>query len=312
MGEGVSAFIDEYLTTIRMPNVRITDIIEILIISVILYYLMVWIRKTRAWSLLKGVIVVLGFLLIAAIFNMTTILWIAKECFSIAAVAVVVVLQPEMRRALESLGKKNIFSSFLVTDNAQAGRYSDKTVDEIVKASFAMGREKTGALMVFEQNDSLEDYDKTGIVIDAAVSSQLLINIFEHNTPLHDGAVIFRKDRIVSATCYLPLSDNRELSKALGTRHRAGVGISEVTDSLTVIVSEESGKVSVAYGGELYNGLSQEGLREKLEMIQDKPTEESKKGLGSIIKDNHISGKIERRKTRTSGDNIRKSNSDAV
>ena len=138
--------------------------------------------------------------------------------------------------------------------------------------------------MVFERNDSLEDYEKTGIAIDAAISSQLLINIFEHNTPLHDGAVVFRKDRIVSATCYLPLSDNRDLSKALGTRHRAGVGISEVTDSLTVIVSEESGKVSVAYGGELFNGLTQEGLREKLELIQDKPVEESKRSISSIIK----------------------------
>lgn len=284
MGEGVSEFIDEYLTAIRMPSIHVTDVIEILIISVILYYLMVWIRKTRAWSLLKGVIVVLGFLLIAAIFNMTTILWIAKECLSIAAVAVVVVLQPEMRRALESLGKKNIFSSFLISDNGVSGRYSDKTIEEIVKASFSMGREKTGALMVFERNDSLEDYEKTGIAIDAAISSQLLINIFEHNTPLHDGAVVLRKDRIVSATCYLPLSDNRDLSKALGTRHRAGVGISEVTDSLTVIVSEESGKVSVAYGGELFNGLTQEGLREKLELIQDKPVEETKRSISSIIK----------------------------
>ena len=182
-------------------------------------------------------------------------------------------------RALEQLGQKNIFFSFLSSDaNKQKGRYSDHTIDEIVKASFAMGRVKTGALMVFERNETLAEYEKTGIQIDAAVSSQLLINIFEHNTPLHDGAVIFRGDRIVSATCYLPLSDNRNLSKALGTRHRAAVGISEATDSLTVIVSEETGKVSVAYGGDLSSGLTQEGLREKLEMIQDKPQEENKRG----------------------------------
>jgi len=289
MSDQFSAFIDEYLTAIRLPNIRVTDVIEIAIIAVILYYLMVWIRNTRAWSLLKGLIVVLGFLLIAAIFNMTTILWIAKECFSIAVIAVVVVLQPEMRRALEQLGKKNIFSSILVLDNyGKDGRYSDHTVDEIVKAAFAMGREKTGALMVLERKDSLEDYEKTGINIDAVVSSQLLINIFEHNTPLHDGAVIFRENKIMAATCYLPLSDNRNLSKALGTRHRAGVGISEITDSLTIIVSEESGKVSVAYGGELFNGLSQEGLREKLELIQDKPVEENKKSFRTKLKETKI------------------------
>ena len=131
--------------------------------------------------------------------------------------------------------------------------------------------------MVLERNESLAEYEKTGIAIDAAVSSKLLINIFEHNTPLHDGAVIFRGDRIVSATCYLPLSDNRNLSKALGTRHRAGVGISEATDSLTVIVSEENGKVSVAYGGNLYTSLTQEGLREKLEIVRDRPVEENTK-----------------------------------
>jgi diadenylate cyclase len=140
--------------------------------------------------------------------------------------------------------------------------------------------------MVFECGESLAEYEKTGISIDASISSQLLINIFEHNTPLHDGAVIFRNDRVVSATCYLPLSDNRNLSKALGTRHRAGVGISEATDSLTVIVSEENGKVSVAYKGELYSGLNQEGLREKLELIQNKNEEETKKPRRIRLKTN--------------------------
>ena len=161
---------------------------------------------------------------------------------------------------------------------------ANDAIDEIVKAAFAMGRTRTGALMVLERNETLVEYEKTGIVIDAVVSSQLLINIFEHNTPLHDGAVIIRGDRVMSATCYLPLSDNRSLSKALGTRHRAAVGISEATDSLTVIVSEENGKVSVAYGGELFSGLNQEGLREKLEMVQDKPAEEVKKGWRNKVK----------------------------
>ncbi|MCR5248993.1 MAG: diadenylate cyclase CdaA [Lachnospiraceae bacterium] len=278
----LSLFVQDYIENIHMPRIRITDIIEILIISFLVYHIMLWVRGTKAWSLLKGLIVILGFLLLAGLFNMSTILWIAEKSLSMMVIAIVVVLQPELRRALEQLGQKNIIFSFLNSDSSkQKGRYSDHTIDEIVKASFAMGRVKTGALMVLERNESLAEYEKTGIAIDAAVSSQLLINIFEHNTPLHDGAVIFRGDRIVSATCYLPLSDNRMLSKALGTRHRAGVGISEATDSLTVIVSEENGKVSVAYGGELFGSLTQEKLREKLEMIQDKPHEETKKqGVG--------------------------------
>lgn len=284
--EKIYGFIDEYLTTIHLPNILFTDIVEIVIISFAIYHILVWIRNTRAWSLLKGVIFIIIALLIAAAFNMNTILWIAEKCLSIAIIAVVVVLQPELRRALEQLGRKNFLSSLIGEMNKAEGRYSDRTIDEIVKASFAMGRVRTGALMVFECTESLSEYEKTGISVDAVVSSQLLINIFEHNTPLHDGAVIFRNDRVVSATCYLPLSDNRNLSKALGTRHRAGVGISEATDSLTVIVSEENGKVSVAYRGELFSGLNQEGLREKLEMIQNKPVEEAKRGWRGRSKKN--------------------------
>ena len=279
MGESIRTFLENYLSQVHMPNIKITDILEILIIAFVIYKVMVWVRNTKAWALFKGLIVILGFLFIAAMFNMNTILWVAENCLSVAVIGIVVVLQPELRKALEQLGKKNIFSSILLNSDGyrDEGRYSNHTIDEIVKASFAMGRDRTGALMVFERKDSLSEYEKTGIILDSVVSSQLIINIFEHNTPLHDGAVIFRGDRIVSATCYLPLSDNRNLSKALGTRHRAAVGISEVTDSLTVIVSEENGKVSVAYGGELFNGLNQEGLREKLELIKEKPFEENKK-----------------------------------
>ena len=142
-----------------------------------------------------------------------------------------------------------------------------------------MGKVKTGALIVVKQKDPLGEYERTGIEVDGIVTSQLLINIFEHNTPLHDGAVIVRGDRVTYATCYLPLSDNMELSKDLGTRHRAGVGISEVTDSMTVIVSEETGKISVAYGGKLSRGLSGEELEEELKKIQNKPAEEKGRRL---------------------------------
>lgn len=261
--------------------VRWTDIVEILIISFLVYQIMLWIKNTKAWSLLKGLVIIMFFILLAAIFQMSTILWIAENVLSLAVVAVVVVLQPELRKALEQLGRKNIFSALLTFDNGKeaGGRFSDKTVNEIVRASFEMGKVKTGALMVVEQNYSLEEYERTGIEVDGIVTSQLLINIFEHNTPLHDGAVIIRGNRVTSATCYLPLSDNMGLSKDLGTRHRAAVGISEATDSLTVIVSEETGYVSVAYEGILLRNVDMDTLREKLQLIQNKQVEEKKRRL---------------------------------
>ena len=274
-------FAEAYLTKLHMPSIHCTDIAEIIILTFLIYHILVWIKNTKAWALLKGVVVIGVFVLLAAIFKMNTILWIVSNVFSIAAIAMVVVLQPELRKALEELGRKNLFSSILSFDSGKTmdGRFSDRTINEITKACVEMGKVKTGALIVIEQNQPLGEYERTGIDVDGIVSSQLLINIFEHNTPLHDGAVIVRGNRVVSATCYLPLSDNMALSKELGTRHRAGVGISEVTDSLTVIVSEETGKISVAYGGKLERGLDAERLKERLSDIQNKPTEEKKRKL---------------------------------
>ncbi|MCM1121423.1 MAG: diadenylate cyclase CdaA [Eubacterium sp.] len=277
----LNTFISTYLTKLHMPTIHWTDVAEIFILTFLAYHILVWIKNTRAWALLKGVIVIAVFILVAALFRMNTILWIVSNVFSIAAIAIVVVLQPELRKALEELGRKNFFSSIVTFDSGkpEGGRFSDRTINEIAKASFEMGKVKTGALIVIEQDQSLSEYERTGIDVDGIVSSQLLINIFEHNTPLHDGAVIVRGNRVVSATCYLPLSDNMALSKDLGTRHRAGVGISEVTDSLTVIVSEETGKVSVAYGGQLERGMDIERLKARMADIQNKPTEEKKRKL---------------------------------
>ena len=271
--------IDTYLGSLHMPTIRWTDIAEILIIAFLVYNIQVWIKDTKAWSLFKGLVVILIFILVAAIFNMSTILWIVKNIFSIAVIAIVVVLQPELRKALETLGRKNFFESFFpsIKPASDEGLFSDHTTNEIVRASVEMSKVRTGALIVIEQTQSLSEYERTGIEIDAVVSSQLLINIFEHNTPLHDGAVIVKGDRVTSATCYLPLSDNMKLSKELGTRHRAGVGISEQTDSLTVIVSEETGYISCAYHGVLSRNLSADELKEKLESIQNKKTEDTKK-----------------------------------
>ena len=276
--ENVRQFSNRYLTWLSMPTIMWTDIVEIIIISVLVYNVLVWIKNTKAWSLMKGILVILVFVFFAAVFNMTTILWIAKNVTGIAVTALLVVFQPELRKALEQLGKRNMFSNLLQFDNTRvAGElFSDKTIAEIVRAAYEMGRAKTGALIVVENNDSLVDYERTGILIDSVVTSQLLINIFEHNTPLHDGAVVVRGNRIISATCYLPLSDNMELSKELGTRHRAGVGISEATDSFTIIVSEETGRVSVAQNGVLTRNIDADVLRKKLEVLQNKTIEEKK------------------------------------
>ena len=263
-------FIRDYLVKLYIPRITWTDIIEIVIIAFVIYNVMVWIKNTKAWVLLKGIIIVVIFALIAYILNLKTILWIAGKTISVGIIALVIIFQPELRRALEQLGRKKIlFGLFRFNDGREKGeRFSSKTAEEIVRACFDMGAAYTGALIVIEQDMVLEEYEKTGITVDGLVTSQLLINIFEHNTPLHDGAVIIRGDRVVAATCYLPLSDNMELSKQLGTRHRAGVGISEVTDSMTIIVSEETGKVSVAVGGELIHDIDADSLRNKLEYLR--------------------------------------------
>lgn len=272
----LNSFAEKYLTNLHIPFIQATDILEIIIISFLVYHILLWIKQTRAWALLKGLIVILVFLFIAVLFNMTTILWIAQNVFSIAMIALVVMLQPELRKALEELGRKNFFSSMIV-DKKDVNKLSARTINEIVKACVEMGKVRTGALIVVEKMQSLADYERTGIEVDGLVSSQLLINIFEKNTPLHDGAVIIRENRVTSATCYLPLSDNMALSKELGTRHRAGIGISEVTDSVTVIVSEETGKISVAHEGELETGLDADRLRECLTNLTLEPGDEEEK-----------------------------------
>ena len=271
----LSAFVDKASTYISIPNISISiiDIIEILIISVLFYHVLVWIKNTRAWNLFKGIIVILIFVLVAAFFQMNTILWLAKNTLDIGLLAVVVIFQPELRHALENLGGKKFFGNLFTIGRSEEVKFSDKTIDELVKACFAMGKVKTGALIVIEDSIRLDEYIRTGIDVDGLLTSQLLINIFEKNTPLHDGAVIVRGDRVVSATCYLPLSDSLRLSKDLGTRHRAAVGISEVSDSLTIVVSEETGKGSVAMKGDIHHDVDADFLKKQLQFLQNKTYE---------------------------------------
>lgn len=274
----MGAFWEKASIYLNLPKITMTDVVEILIITFLFYYMLVWIKNTRAWVLLKGIMVILLFVLVAAVFQMNTIIWIAKNTLSVAITAIVIIFQPEIRKALENLGQKNFLTSFFAFDfsKGEIAKFTDKTINELVKACYEMGKVKTGALIVIEDEIVLSEYERTGIAVDGILTSQLLINIFEKNTPLHDGAVIVRGDRVVSATCYLPLTDSLSISKDLGTRHRAAVGISEVSDSLTIVVSEETGKVSIAMGGELYRNVDAEFLKNKLSFIQHREKKVSK------------------------------------
>jgi diadenylate cyclase len=274
----MGAFWEKASIYLNLPKITMTDVVEILIITFLFYYMLVWIKNTRAWVLLKGIMVILLFVLVAAVFQMNTIIWIAKNTLSVAITAIVIIFQPEIRKALENLGQKNFLTSFFTFDfsKGEIAKFTDKTINELVKACYEMGKVKTGALIVIEDEIVLSEYERTGIAVDGILTSQLLINIFEKNTPLHDGAVIVRGDRVVSATCYLPLTDSLSISKDLGTRHRAAVGISEVSDSLTIVVSEETGKVSIAMGGELYRNVDAEFLKNKLSFIQHREKKVSK------------------------------------
>lgn len=281
----------------RIPDMDLASMIEILIISFLIYHILIWIKNTRAWALLKGLAFILIFWLVAAYFHMNTILWLGSNILGYVVTALIIVMQPELRKALEELGNKEIISNvlpFAGTKRAE-GAFSDRTINEIAKACVEMGKVKTGALIVIECKSPLGDFERTGIDVDGLVTSQLLINIFEHNTPLHDGAVIVRGNRVASATCYLPLSDNLNLDKNLGTRHRAGLGISEVTDAVTVIVSEETGKISVAYKGGLTRNLDSEGLKEILRIAQPGGSEDTKKSY-KIFKGRSRTDKVENRK----------------
>lgn len=248
-----------------VPNMTLKNILEIVIIAFVVYEVLVWIKNTRAWTFLKGILFICAFALAAAVLELDTILWLLGKASYIAITALLIIFQPELRRALEQLGSKNVLTGLFANDDGKVKEtFSEKTINELTRACFEMGKVKTGALMVIEMETSLSDVERTGIEVDGIITSQLLINIFEHNTPLHDGAVVIRGNRVTAATCYLPLSDNMDISKDLGTRHRAAVGISEVTDSLTLVVSEETGRVSVASGGRLIRVSDAEQLKEIL------------------------------------------------
>ncbi|HAT02634.1 MAG TPA: TIGR00159 family protein [Oribacterium sp.] len=255
-----------------LPPFGFRNTLEIIIIAALVYEFLLWIKTTRAWQLLKGLLVIAAFISFAALLQLTTITWLLERISTVAIIAAIVIFQPELRKALEQLGSRNFIANLIPDDVVK--HTSQNTVEEVVKATFEMAKKKTGALIVIQQDQSLKDIEDTGIRINGLVTSALLINIFEKNTPLHDGAVVIVGDKVTSATCYLPLSDT-DISKDYGTRHRAALGVSEVTDAITVVVSEETGKVSVAVNGALRRVQDAEALRAVLPNVAPGPADKN-------------------------------------
>ena len=253
-----------------------TSILDIIIVIFLLYCFIKMVKGSRAWQLIKGIAFLIIATWISRLLNLNILNSILTGIMNWGVIAIIVIFQPELRRALDRLGEKQFWSNAVMFDKKENVRFTDETIDALVKASFEMGAVKTGALIVVEQETVLTEYERTGIELDCLMSRQILINIFEHNTPLHDGAIIVRGDRIVSATCYLPLTDNLKISKDLGTRHRAALGISEVSDAMVIVVSEETGHVSIAQGGQLARNVTPEYLRVRMNALQNKEVEMAK------------------------------------
>ncbi|GGL64513.1 cyclic di-AMP synthase CdaA [Sporolactobacillus putidus] len=251
----------------------LTDIIDILIVTYLIYKVILIIRGTKAVQLAKGILVIVGVWFLSSLFQLKTLEWILNNAITYGLFAIIVIFQPELRRVLEQLGRGRLFSRGTIVEEQHK-----QMTDAIVKASSYMAKRRIGALMSIERKTGLNDYIETGIPLHGNLTSQLLINIFIPNTPLHDGAVIIRGNEVVAAACYLPLSESPFISKELGTRHRAAMGVSEVTDSLTVVVSEETGGITVTKNGEMFRDIPEERLAEILQTELNK----SEKNNGSL------------------------------
>lgn len=257
-----------------LTEIRIKDIIDILIVSYVIYQLILLIRGTRAIQLLKGILVVVLAWALSIWFNLNTLQWMMNQMFTFGLLAVIIIFQPELRRALEQLGRGKLFQRTGSSDEEQD---VTKRIADILKALSHLSKRKIGALIVFERETGLNEYIESGIPLESQITSELLINIFIPNTPLHDGAVIIRKHQIMAAGCYLPLSENPFISKELGTRHRAAIGMSEVSDAICVVVSEETGQVSLVINGQIVRDIKEESLVSKLfEELRPRPKSKMK------------------------------------
>lgn len=269
--------IGNWLASLFSAQFFITDIIDILIVTVLVYMLLRIVKTTRAKQVLKGLAVMIVVALTAALLNLTVLSFVMTTLLQSGVIILFIIFQPELRRGLEQLGRRKFLTLF--TQNKQD---PTPTIDHLIRTVQNLSKRRVGALIVIEQSSSLSDVVVSGTAIDGLVSSSLLENIFEPNTPLHDGAVIIKNNRLVAASCYLPLSENTALDRSLGTRHRAGMGLSERTDAGVIIVSEETGVVSFAYRGILHRYMNYKGLREKLDTLFTGKEPEKNEDTGEV------------------------------
>lgn len=268
-----------------VKTIRINDVIDILIISYVLYRLILVIHKTRAEQLLKGLAVLIVITKLSEWLQLRTVNYILRNAMTVGVIALLIVFQPELRRGLESLGRSGFLGKNFFFFNEEDKDISD-ILGEICDAVQFLSRSKIGALIVLERETGLNELIETGIAMDSKISSELLINTFIPNTPLHDGAVIIRGDRIMAAGCFLPLTDNQNLSSELGTRHRAGIGVTEISDAVAIIVSEETGTISLAQNGRISRYLDAKTLKEVLSSIFE--VKESKKPVWKKWGNKHV------------------------
>lgn len=258
-GSDIFQFIKNCISTIRFE-----DIFDIIAMSFIIYQVLKFVRNTRTAQLLKGILLYIAIMLVSQFLNMNATSFVLKSAFDVGILAVLIMFQPELRKVLEQIGKGGMKKYFNPDERLRDNFESQNAVNEVINAAAHLSAANTGALIVFEREIKISEIIESGVAVDSKISSQLLENIFFVNTPLHDGAVIIRNGRVAAAACLLPLTDNKRLSTELGTRHRAAIGISEASDALALVVSEETGTISLAKGGKLIRGLPLNTLKEEL------------------------------------------------
>lgn len=277
-------FITQTLSAVwnTLKNIRVTDIIDIILVAVMFYYVYRFIRERRAGKLAAGLLILLLVLLLSDILDMRAMQFIMQNLFQVGMVAVIVVFQPELRSALEKVGAEPLRGLRSISEKSGNDASTIAMINEVTEAACDMSLDKTGALIVIERTTKLGDIIKTGTIVNADTTAFLIRNIFFKNAPLHDGAMIIRDDRIYAAGCFLPLSTNNDIIKDLGTRHRAAIGMSENSDAVIVVVSEENGTISVAVEGELKRNFSYNSLKAELTrlLLNEKPTDSENKKRG--------------------------------
>ena len=277
----INSFFSGFLDIIFRININ--DIVDILIIAYIFYKIFMFIKDTRAEQVLKGIVLLFVATQISKVLKLHTLYWLLIKALDLGFIAALIIFQPELRAGLEHIGRTK-FNFFPKNNVSVSEEKFNKTVEEIVEALYSLSRQKIGALIILERNTKIGDIINTGTSIDGEVSRQLLINIFIPNTPLHDGAVVIRDSQIKAAACFLPLTQSKDLSKELGTRHRAAIGVSEVSDCISLIVSEETGDVSIAKSGKIYRKISKDRMINILRSNLKVNTQEKSFFKGGIFK----------------------------